>query len=392
MKFKKLSPAVEKNLILFSTIFYWSALYIYVPTLSPYAKELGGSLTVIGLVVASYGFTQLLFRFPVGIWSDNSGRRKPFVISGFLFALVSCIGLALSPNPWILMIFRGLSGVSASMWVAYTIMYSSYFHDSQSTRSMSLITFFTGFSQMISTYFGGIIAEKYGWLAPFYWGAGLSLVGALVILPVSENKIENRVSFSFQRLLAVASHKRLLIVSIITALSQFSVFVTTYGFLPIYATDIGASKSQLGVLMFVIHLTQTLSMYLAGTFVAPRFCYKITVCFSYISIAFVMAITPYIQSIHPLILANGLGAFGRGFAYPILMGLAIQGIPLEEKATAMGFYQAVYAIGMFLGPAVGGFIGDAFGLKGVFFCAGAIYLTASIMSAFMLPGRKSPIR
>jgi len=392
MKFKKLSPAVEKNLILFSTIFYWSALYVYVPTLSPYAKELGGSLTVIGLVVASYGFTQLLFRFPVGIWSDNSGRRKPFVISGFLFALASCIGLAISPNPWILLIFRGLSGVSASMWVAYTIMYSRYFHDSQSTRSMSLITFFTGFSQMISTYFGGIIAEKYGWLAPFYWGAGLSLVGALVILPVSENKIENRVSFSFQRLLAVASHKRLLIVSIITALSQFSVFVTTYGFLPIYATDIGASKSQLGVLMFVIHLTQTLSMYLAGTFVAPRFGYKITVCFSYISIAFVMAITPYIQSIHPLILANGLGAFGRGFAYPILMGLAIQGIPLEEKATAMGFYQAVYAIGMFLGPAVGGFIGDAFGLKGVFFCAGAIYLTASIMSAFMLPGRKSPIR
>jgi predicted MFS family arabinose efflux permease len=271
-------------------------------------------------------------------------------------------------------------------------MYSGYFHDSQSTRSMSLITFFTGFSQMISTYFGGIIAEKYGWLAPFYWGAGLSLLGALVILPVSENKIENRVSFSFRRLLAVASHKRLLIVSIITALSQFSVFVTTYGFLPIYATDIGASKSQLGVLMFVIHLTQTLSMYLAGTFVAPRFGYKITVCFSYVSIAFVMAITPYIQSIHPLILANGLGAFGRGFAYPILMGLAIQGIPLEEKATAMGFYQAVYAIGMFLGPAVGGFIGDAFGLKGVFFCAGAIYLTASIMSAFMLPGRKSPIR
>jgi MFS family permease len=392
MKFKKLSPAVEKNLILISTIFYWSALYIYVPILSPYAKELGGSLTVIGLVVSSYGLTQLLFRFPVGIWSDNSGRRKPFVISGFLFALASCIGLAMSPNPWILLIFRGLSGVSASMWVAYTVMYSGYFHDSQSTRSMSLITFFTGFSQMISTYFGGIIAEKYGWLAPFYWGAGLSLLGALVILPVSENKIENRVSFSFRRLLAVASHKRLLIVSIITALSQFSVFVTTYGFLPIYATDIGASKSQLGVLMFVIHLTQTLSMYLAGTFVAPRFGYKITVCFSYVSIAFVMAITPYIQSIHPLILANGLGAFGRGFAYPILMGLAIQGIPLEEKATAMGFYQAVYAIGMFLGPAVGGFIGDAFGLKGVFFCAGAIYLTASIMSAFMLPGRKSPIR
>jgi MFS family permease len=389
MKFKKLSPAVEKNLILFSTIFYWSALYIYVPTLSPYAKELGGSLTIIGLVISSYGLTQLLFRFPIGIWSDNTGQRKPFVVSGFLFALVSCIGLALSPNPWILMIFRGLSGVSASMWVAYTVMYSGYFHDAQSTRSMSLITFFTGFSQMLSTYVGGNLAEKYGWLMPFYWGAGLSLLGALTILPVSENKLKKRSNFSIKRLLAVASRKRLLIVSIITALSQFSVFVTVYGFLPIYATDIGASKSQLGTLMFVIHLTQTLSMYLAGTYVAPRFGYKITVCFSYVCIAFVTIITPYIHSIHPLIIASGLGSFGRGFAYPILMGLAIQGVPAEDKATAMGFYQAVYAIGMFLGPATGGFIGDAFGLKGVFFCASIIYVAASVMSAFMLPGRKS---
>jgi len=44
---------------------------------------------------------------------------------------------------------------------------------------------------------------------------------------------------------------------------------------------------------------------------------------------------------------------------------------------------------MFLGPATGGFIGDAFGLKGVFFCASVIYVIASVMSVFMLPGRKS---
>jgi predicted MFS family arabinose efflux permease len=389
MKFKKLSPAAEKNLILISSLFYWSALYIYVPILSPYAKELGGSLTIIGLVISSYGLAQLLFRLPIGIWSDISGKRKPFVISGFLFAFVGCIGLALSPNPWIMLIFRAISGVSASMWVVYTVMYSSYFHDAQSARSMSLITFCTGFAQMISTYAGGNLAEKYGWLMPFYWGAGLSLIGALVLLPVSDNKLENRSGFSVQRLLSVASRKRLLIVSIITALNQFAVFITVYGFLPVYATNIGASKSQLGALMFIVHLTQTLSMYLAGTYVVPRLGYKITVSFSHICIALATFITPYIQKIHPLIAISGIGALGQGFAYPLLMGLAIQGVPAEDKATAMGFYQAVYAIGMFLGPAIGGFIGDAFGLKGVFFCAGIVYVVASVVSAFTLPGLKS---
>ena len=51
----------------------------------------------------------------------------------------------------------------------------------------------------------------------------------------------------------------------------------------------------------------------------------------------------------------------------------------------MGFFQAVYAIGMFSGPALGGFIGDAFGLRGVFFCAGFVYLIAAVLSAFTLP-------
>jgi predicted MFS family arabinose efflux permease len=69
------------------------------------------------------------------------------------------------------------------------------------------------------------------------------------------------------------------------------------------------------------------------------------------------------------------------------MGLAIQGIPKAEKATAMGFFQAVYAIGMFLGPASGGFIGDIFGLRGVFFCAGIVYFIATALSVSMLPRR-----
>jgi len=384
-----LSPGIEKNLILIGTVFFWSALYIYVPILSPYAEYLGGSLTVIGLVVASYGFTQLLFRLPVGAWSDSAGRRKSFVLSGFAFAFASCVGLALSPNAWVLLIFRGLSGVSASMWVAFTVLYSSYFHDEQSARAMSLISFCTGLAQMVSTYIGGRIAEDYGWLAPFYIGAGLSAFGILSILPVSE-KI-NKSSFSLRRLLSVASQRQLLIVSIITALSQFSVFITTYGFLPIYASDIGASKSELGTLMFIIHLFQTLSMYLAGTVVAPRLGYRTTVCIAYVSIALATIVTPYAQSIHLLFLIHGFGTLGRGLAYPILMGLAIQGILQEEKATAMGFFQAVYAVGMFLGPAVGGFIGDAFGLKGVFFCAGIIYLISSGMSAYMLPRRPERI-
>jgi MFS family permease len=384
---KRTFPGLEKKLFPVGTILFWTSLYVYVPILPPYTEFLSRSLTIVGLVVGSYGFTQLLFRFPVGIWSDKKGRRKPFVLSGFAFAFVSCIGLALSPNAWLLLLFRGLAGVAASMWVAFTVLYSSYFRDAQTARAMSLITFCVGFAQMAGTYSGGKIADAYGWLAPFYVGAVLSALGAGFMLPISEKVNENRFIFSRRSLLSIASRRRLLSVSIITALSQFAVFITTYGFLPIYATRIGASKGDLGVLMFILHLCQTLSMLLAGTVVAPRIGYKAAVGAAYAVITCATVVTPYIRDLHLLLLIQGLGALGRGLAYPVLMGLAIQGVPQEEKAAAMGFFQAVYAIGMFSGPAAGGVIGDTFGLRGVFFCAGFVYLIATVLSASTLPKR-----
>lgn len=389
---KKIPPSVGKKLFPIGTIFFWLALYVYVPILSPYAKHLGSPLKVVGLVVSAYGLTQLIFRFPIGIWSDRSGQRKLFVLSGFVLAFVSCVGLALSPNAWLLLLFRALSGVAASMWVVFTVLYSSYFRDEQTPRAMSQITFCIGIAQMIGTYSGGKIADVYGWLAPFYVGAGLAILGAGFMLAIPESVSMDRPPISFQRLLSIAAQRRLLIVSIITSLSQFAVFVTTFGFLPIYVTSanyIGASKSDLGSLMFVILLCQTISMLLTGTVVVPRIGYKATVGAAYAISACATVITPYVQSLRLLFLIQGLGALGRGLAYPVLMGLAIQGMPQEEKATAMGFFQAVYAIGMFLGPATGGFIGDAFGLSGVFFCAGAVYLIAAALSASMLPKQTS---
>ena len=43
--------------------------------------------------------------------------------------------------------------------------------------------------------------------------------------------------------------------------------------------------------------------------------------------------------------------FAQGMSYPVLMGLSIRDVSDEERATAMGFHQAVYAIGMFGVPA-----------------------------------------
>jgi MFS family permease len=67
------------------------------------------------------------------------------------------------------------------------------------------------------------------------------------------------------------------------------------------------------------------------------------------------------------------------------MSLAILAVDQRERATAMGVYQAIYSIGMFLGPLASGFIGQRFGLGPVFVSSGLLIIGAAVVACFTLP-------
>jgi DHA1 family multidrug resistance protein-like MFS transporter len=48
------------------------------------------------------------------------------------------------------------------------------------------------------------------------------------------------------------------------------------------------------------------------------------------------------------------------------MGMSIVHVDEQERATAMGLHQAVYAIGMFAGPWLSGLLAEAIGIRAMF--------------------------
>jgi predicted MFS family arabinose efflux permease len=48
------------------------------------------------------------------------------------------------------------------------------------------------------------------------------------------------------------------------------------------------------------------------------------------------------------------------------MGLSIRRVAADQRATAMGLHQAVYAIGMFSGPWLSGILADDLGIQPMF--------------------------
>ncbi|MCL4395539.1 MAG: MFS transporter [Chloroflexi bacterium] len=111
----------------------WAAMYVYVPVFPVYTELLGAPLDVVGLAVGAYGLTQLLTRIPVGIWSDAIGKRRIFVSGGMIVCSLSAVGLALAPNPFWLVIFRGVMGLAAATWVCSSVLFVSYFPAGESS-------------------------------------------------------------------------------------------------------------------------------------------------------------------------------------------------------------------------------------------------------------------
>ena len=367
---------------------YWGALYVYSPILSVYAQSLGASFTTVGVVVGAYGFVQMWLRIPLGIWSDRLGRRLPFLYAGHFFNLVGCLGLAMAPTPMYLVIFRGVLGISAATWVAFTVLFASYFPANQSPKAMGVITAINGISLITVNGLGGQIAQMWGMGATFYAGAVLAAIGLIATVPIKEHRT-HREPPTFRQIWRIITHPALMLVASITALNHYAFWATTFGFVPVYAADLGASKLTLGIIGVAALVPYTLTAPMNHRF-AARLGENRAVFVGILVMAVTMFVVPLINSIPLLAISQGASGFGRGLVYPLLMGLSIREISGEDRATAMGVYQAVYAIGMFLGPTTAGAVADAVGLSGAFIIAGTVSVIAAA-AALTLLGRTNDL-
>ena len=366
------------------TSLFWFSLYAYVPNLSIYAEGLGSSHKMIGLILSSYGFTQMVLRIPLGIYSDTINRRKIFILLGILSSMISAVGMGLFKNPWALLFFRGLSGVAAAAWVPFTVLFSSYFTTQDSSKAMGYINSFNSLGQMLAMLLGGIFASSLSSTqAPFFLAAGVGGLALILGTGIVE-KEEKKEPIKLSQLLAIGKKKDLLIPSGLAILVQLLTFATVYGFTPIAAEKIGANQAQTGLLTTLSTLPGIFASAMSGSVFAKKFGERRTLTFGFLLIALSCALIPSINNINVLYLSQMVGGFARGAIFSLLMSLSIQSVDPDRRATAMGFFQAIYGLGMFLGPILVGFISDLAGLSWGFWITGIMGLVGSYLSYILV--------
>lgn len=371
-------------LFCFVTLLYWASLYTYVPVLTLYIESLGATHKLAGIIVGSYGFVQMLLRIPVGVMSDRLHKRKLFISIGLSFSLFSALGLLLFKDLTLILIFRGLAGVAAATWVDFTILFASYYKHEETSKAIGTINFYNTIGQTIGIFLGSYAADIFGWEAPFIMAAVIATAAVIFSFFLVEKKDIDPTGLTVEGFKSVATNKTLIVVSVIAILSQVVTFSTVYGFTPMFANQfLHISKLQVGLLTICSTLPTAFASLLAGRTLSKRYGEKNIIVFGFILVG-IFTITIPFTSFALLIITQIIAGFGRGLSFPMLMGLSIKDMPQNKRSTAMGFFQAIYGLGMFMGPVLLGIIGDVLNLQQGFIIIGIIALLTALLAKVLI--------
>ncbi len=147
----------------------------------------------------------------------------------------------------------------------------------------------------------------------------------------------------------------------------FSLGMASYlAFLAPYARELGLSR--VGLFFFCYSLSAVVLRIFGRSVpdrVGPRRMLFPALCL----LAFGLFVVTRLDSQTGLGIAGLCCGLGHGYLFPILSGLAIEGVDRNSRGSAMSLFTAVFDLGQMIGPPLFGLVAEAAGFSAMFFTA-----------------------
>ncbi len=154
-------------------------LTLMLPLLPFYTEHFGGTPFTVGLLIASYGFCQLISGPILGRLSDRVGR-KPVLIVSQMGTFIGFLTIGFANTLWMLFLGRILDGLTAGNLTIAQAYISDVTRPENRTRAFALIGIAFGSGFLIGPAIAGILAHRFGYATPAFAAAGLSLLSIVL--------------------------------------------------------------------------------------------------------------------------------------------------------------------------------------------------------------------
>lgn len=373
--------------VLFLTIFLdLMGFGLIIPILPTYAKTLGATDAMVGLLGTSFSIMQFMFASFWGGLSDRYGRR-PIMLTSIAIMIVAYILFANATVLWLLFATRLLKGFGAANLSVAQAYISDVVPKEERTQAFGIIGAAFGLGFIFGPSIGGVINEYFGVAGVGYFAAILGSLNLLLAYLFLHETLETKATSvdlfpnpfkDIVRFKSVYEVNALFTINFVYILG-FSMMQITSTLL--WAEHFGLGEMSIGYTFAYIGLLAVIiqggligyfnswfgekNLLILGTFL---------VAVGLFSMPFVPTDKFYLE-----LVSLTLMSFGNALLTPTISTLLTTYAPEDAQGKILGTNQSVGSLARVVGPAIGGAI---YGLHYTYpyVLAGSITLIVSILA------------
>jgi len=370
-----------------------------VPSLPLYAETFGVSGAAIGLAIGVYGLARFVLAIPSGQISDKWGRKPALAIGGFLSTAGNLLSVYATDYPEFL-IARFIAGAGAGMVVTTgSVILADITTPARRGRVIAIYQGTFIFAVGIGPLPGGLLAQNFGLLAPFWFCAFASFIaGSIALFSVKETRhlarqkeIKGTVLPSLADQLKILSKNiGFVLVSGIALSHALTRTGGLFNIIPIIGSfRIQLAYDEIGVALAIGSLLGLCAVYPAGVAVDRWGRKAIIVPFTFVTgISFLLFAVA--ETFFWFAFANALWGIASGIGGSAPAAYAADSAPPGMNASAMSLFRMLGDIGYVVGPILLGFIVDIHGTNVALYMAASILFIIGTLFARFAPESYKP--
>jgi MFS transporter, DHA1 family, multidrug resistance protein len=335
--------------------------FAMLPTVGPFARTLGADPAGVGVAVAAYSGTNLLFNLVGGYLLDRAGRKR-LAVGGLAVAAVAVAVYTAAATPGALIAARLLHGAAGGVLVpALFTLVGDLARSGARGRAMGRAGAFIGAAAVAGPAAAGVLRGAAGFGSVFGAVAAVLALGALLTavflretMPATQLDDAPAGAPAVGRLL---THRDLLVAT--AAVFAFTAaFGTLAAFLPDQVEARGAGAAVSGALFAVVSGVAALLMLSPAAQWVDRAGPGAPVRTGMALFAVALGLLAG-DTLALAVVASVVFGLGFGVLFPAATGAVAIAAPLRGRGRAFGLFNAAYSLGFIVGSPLAGAVAGA---------------------------------
>jgi len=379
-------PSTERNLSLLFIMSVFASIYfnmtaVFIPL---FIRSLQASVFEVSLVLFAGNASSAITMMLGGHLSDKYGRKRVMMLSGAIWLITPLLYISAKTWPETIL-YTAVSSISLSFFIpARSAMIMDIARKSSAGRIYGLMNIAWPIGGLLGPFLGGVIADRYGWAAFFYFLCLLAFIYVFTNLFLAESvKRHRRIKEKDFEIPSGQIALILLFFILLHVLANTSRGILSAIF-PFYLTErFGKTKTEVGAFFSIGFGLATLIAQIPGGFLADTVGRKKTMVYSILPIP-LLSLLFIVTSDYLLTLLIYMGITSLWSAtWPASTAYITDISPSSKKGLMVGVRLTSVRLGFTIGPLIGGFLWDNFDVQIIFYVL-ALLMAASFLMALLL--------